>query len=122
MPVKNITKGQLEEGRLLYPEEVERPTKRAECAVGTRPCPFVGCKYNNYLDINPESGTIKFNFPDLEPGEITDSCTLDIAGEGGLTLEQVADVMNITRERVRQIEGDALAELRRRPSLKKEWD
>jgi len=40
-----------------------------------------------------------------------DSCALDLAEEGGLTLEDVGAVMNLTRERIRQIEMSGLAKL-----------
>jgi hypothetical protein len=40
------------------------------------------------------------------------TCTLDVADQGGVTLEQVGDLLHITRERVRQIETLALRKLR----------
>lgn len=43
-------------------------------------------------------------FPTLELEEMPATCSLDVADEGGATLEQVALCLNITRERVRQIE------------------
>lgn len=42
------------------------------------------------------------------------SCALDVADEGGLTHEAVGRTMNVTRERVRQIEASALVRVRRR--------
>jgi hypothetical protein len=76
-----------------------------------RPCPYVGCRYNLFLDVNPRNGTIKFNFPGLEPDEMVTSCVLDVADEGGTTLEVVGSCFNVTRERIRQIEVKALARL-----------
>ena len=112
-PIKKITKEKLKLGRLLYPEAgtVDRPETRATCTRGVRPCPWVGCRYNLYLDVNPDSGTIKYNFPDVEPWDLTESCSLDVAEESGCTLEEVAVIMNMTRERVRQIEEAALVKL-----------
>jgi hypothetical protein len=81
----------------------DRPRTRAECPT-QRPCPFVGCKHHLYLDVDPETGSIKLNFPDLEPEEIEHSCALDAADRGAHTLEAVAEKMNITRERCRQVE------------------
>jgi len=52
----------------------------------------------------PRTGGIKLNFPDLEPHEMEHSCALDIADMGGLTLMDAGILMNITRERIRQIE------------------
>ena len=40
------------------------------------------------------------------------SCALDVAAEGGVTLERVGKILGITRERVRQIERNALARMR----------
>lgn len=97
------------------PAPVERPRTREECRGGPRPCPFVGCKHNMYLDINP-AGTIKLNFPELEPWEVPeeDSCAIDIAERGPLTLEEVGVKMNFTRERTRQVEVHGLLRLRAR--------
>lgn len=88
-----------------------RPRTRSECAEGPRPCPHVGCKHHLYLDVSPRTGAIKLNFPDLEPWELEQSCALDIADAGGATLEDVGAIMNLTRERVRQLEIMALARL-----------
>ena len=76
-------------GDLLEIIPYERPNKRSECASGPRPCLFVACKYHLYLDVNPETGSIKMNFPDLEPWELEETCALDIAERGGVTLEEV---------------------------------
>lgn len=69
-----------------------------------RPCAFVGCRHSLYLDVNPETGSIKFVWPDLEPDQLEHSCSLDLADRGAMTLEQVGAAMNFTRERSRQIE------------------
>lgn len=71
-----------------------------------------------YLDVNPEDGQISYNFPNKEVHEMTNSCALDIAARGGITLEEIADISNVTRERIRQIETAALHQLRRDPSVK----
>jgi DNA-directed RNA polymerase sigma subunit (sigma70/sigma32) len=42
---------------------------------------------------------------------MTDTCALDIADRGGITLEEVGEIMNLTRERVRQVETAGLAKL-----------
>jgi len=47
---------------------------------------------------------------------LSETCSLDVAARGGSTLEEVAGFLNITRERVRQIEARALVQIRRRPS------
>ena len=110
--VKRMTKRELEIGRLLYPEQdYEKPKSRSECAEGIRPCPFVSCKHHLFLDVSSRTGAIKLNFPDLEVWEMNETCALDIADRGGTTLEEVGAIMNLTRERIRQVEVKALAKL-----------
>ena len=93
----------------------ERPRTRADCANVPRPCPFVGCKYNLYLDVHPETGNIKLNFPDLEPGEMVVSCVLDVADDGGATMGAVAEAMNLGLPRIDRIEAEIRTKLRRLP-------
>lgn len=92
-----------------------RPRTRADCEGGERPCPWVSCKYHLYLEVL-SSGGVKLIFPDLEVWELAESCAIDVAERGngeGVTLEEVGALLNITRERVRQIEVKGLAKLRR---------
>jgi Sigma-70, region 4 len=110
--VKRMTKRELEIGRLLFPEtDYWKPRNRAECADGPRPCPFVSCKHHLFIDVSPRTGAIKLNFPDLEVWDLGESCALDVADRGGTTLEDVGAIMNLTRERIRQVEVKALAKL-----------
>jgi hypothetical protein len=110
--VKRMTKRELEIGRLLYPEnDYWKPRTRSECLEGLRPCPFVSCKHHLFIDVSARTGAIKLNFPDLEAWEMTESCALDVADRGGTTLEDVGAIMNLTRERIRQVEVKALAKL-----------
>ncbi len=109
-----MSKREIDRARELYPDDGHtRPQTRAECVNGPRPCPYVSCKHNLFLDVSPSTGAIKLNFPDLEPDEIPESCALDVAERGGVTLERVAELMNITRERVRQIENEGLQKVHR---------
>lgn len=85
-----------------------RPKTRGECIAGIRPCVWVGCRHHLYLDINPETGSIKINFPELELEQLPESCSLDVADAGEHTLEQVGGYTNLTRERIRQVETPAL--------------
>jgi hypothetical protein len=89
----------------------ERPQSREECKGGPRPCPFVACKHHLYLDVNPETGSIKLNFPHLELSEMKETCALDIADRGAITLEEIGEIMNLTRERIRQLEQSALTKI-----------
>lgn len=110
--IRRLSKTELNLGRLMYPEtDYWRPTTRAECSDMERPCPFVSCKYHLYIDVHPVRGSIKVNFPDIEVWEMTETCALDIADRGGITLEEVGEIMNLTRERVRQVETQGLAKL-----------
>lgn len=115
--IKHMTKRELHLGAMLYPvdehEGVDRPKTRADCEHGERPCPFVSCQHHLYLDVSTQTGAIKLNFPDLEPGEMLESCVLDVTDRGPATLEQVGEIMNLTRERVRQVEVTGLAKLAR---------
>lgn len=98
-----------------YPAGFERPMTRADCVDGPRPCPLVSCKYNLYLDVN-KSGALKFNFPDVEVEDMRESCVLDVADRGGITLEDVGQIMNLTRERIRQVELRAIDKVKNNSS------
>src|SRR3954463_9537301 len=101
-----------EEEELMKQMDQLRPKVRSECINGPRPCLFVSCKHNLYLDVNPETGSIKLNFPDKEIWELEHTCALDVAEKGGITLEEVGAIMNLTRERIRQVETRGLMKLR----------
>jgi Sigma-70, region 4 len=92
--------------------ESRRPRARADCANGPRPCMFISCKHHLYLDVNPSTGSIKLNFPDMEVWELAETCALDVADRGGITLEEVGAILNLTRERIRQVEVRGLAKIK----------
>jgi len=98
----------------LLPEilDYERPETREQCRSDKRPCLYVSCRYHLYLDVNPVTGSIKINFPDKEVWQLAETCALDVAERGGITLEEVGDIMNLTRERIRQVEVSGLEKLR----------
>jgi hypothetical protein len=97
---------------LMAELDANRPKVRGDCAQGERPCPYVSCKYNLYVDVNPRTGSVKMNFPDKELWELAETCALDVADRQGITLEEVGLIMNLTRERVRQLEMRGLTKLR----------
>lgn len=110
--IRRLSKAELNRGRLMYPEtDYWKPQSRADCKDMERPCPFVSCKYHLYIDVHPVRGAIKLNFPDIEVWEMTETCSLDVADRSGITLEEVGEIMNLTRERVRQVETAGLAKL-----------
>lgn len=85
-----------------------RPQTRAECIDGFRPCLHWGCEYHLGVDVHPRTGSIKHNFPGKGPLDLEPSCALDVADEGTHTLKEVGTIMNITRERVRQLEKEGM--------------
>lgn len=111
-----LTRRELLAGAITYPPVDDvRPTTRSDCEYGindARPCPWVSCKFHLYLDVNPDTGSIKINYPDLEPWDLKESCALDVAARGGMTLEDVGILTNLTRERIRQVETRGLLKLK----------
>jgi hypothetical protein len=65
-----------------------------------------------YLDVNPETGSIKVNSPGRDVWDLPATCALDLADRGPQTLQTIGELLGITRERVRQIEAKALKRLR----------
>lgn len=99
-----------ENGKFYLPLYHERPDirhrpkpphVRADCLDGGvnegRPCPWIGCRYN---------------LPEAKAEQ--HSCALDIADQGGITLEEIGELLGVTRERVRQIEAIAIQRIRSR--------
>lgn len=85
-----------------------KPKNRIECICGERPCVFVSCRYNLYLDVMRKR--VKQYFDD--PVCMEESCVLDLADKfGGMKLEQIATYMGLSRERVRQIIDNALRKI-----------
>jgi hypothetical protein len=95
-----------------------RPRRRGQCQGFPGFCPFVSCRYHLGLDVKP-SGTLKIYYPEgpenhleIDVDRMAESCALDVADRGGATLEEVGELLNMTRENVRQIEEKALEKLR----------
>jgi hypothetical protein len=118
--VKRLAKRDLYADARLYPASINeahpRPRTRAECirtGLGTpgNPCPHVSCKHHLAIEVHPENGGIRQNFPDREVWQIPETCALVVADRGGMDGAAVGQVTNLTRERVRQIEARALAKL-----------
>jgi hypothetical protein len=62
-------------------------------------CPYELCRHN-LAHTRVRGGMVV----ETRPG-----CSLEYADRGGMTLEEVADVLGVTRERIRQIQAHALA-------------
>ena len=108
----------LEMAKLIEDVRKLRPQTRKDCQDGHRPCIFVGCRFHLFLDLNQTTGSIKLNFPQSDLSEMPETCALDVADRGGITLEEVGKILNLTRERIRQVEAKGLEKLRR-PTNKK---
>ena len=96
------------------------PRTRGDCPKG-RPCWHLLCKHNLLCDLHPydeKSDRYRVDrrlVEALADGEypiIPHSCVLDIAARGGITHEEVADVMGVSLERARQLEESAIKKLR----------
>jgi hypothetical protein len=92
------------------------PRTRADCVDGPRPCPWVSCRMNSYLDVSKKTGEIRRTRPGLEPWEIPaeDSCVLDIVeARGALQQRDIAALMGWRLdESVRQHQRAAEASMR----------
>lgn len=99
------------------------PLTRGDCIEDDRPCPYISCKFHLFLDVT-KIGNIKINFPHLmDPDgtprldEMEFTCALDIADNGGETLDALGTRMNMTRERIRQIVKAIIKKLRGTPAF-----
>lgn len=88
-----------------------RPKNRSECADGPRPCYWVGCKYHIIHDI--KNALWVLNVETLIE-KLPETCTLDVADMGHHTLGEIGDLLNVSRERIRQIESNAFKKITKR--------
>lgn len=98
-------------------KDPDRPKTRVECINGPRPCPWAGCRHNLFLDVTSK-GRLKILRPELDdPSQFEGSnCVLDIVEEEGqMTYGEIGKVLNLTRERARQINDKALRKMRPKP-------
>lgn len=100
-----------------------RPRTWGECqriGLGSQiPCPFATCRYSLLVDVNGH-GTVRDMSADCEIGERA-TCALVVCGRGGVSGFDIAKWMGTTPERVWQIEGEAVAKVRRALDLPEAW-
>lgn len=84
------------------------PKTRGQCADGPRPCIFARCRYHV---LHPERRAR--GWEEREGRDIMEmqTCSLDVADQGEHTLEAIGEMLGVTRERVRQIEEQAMARM-----------
>lgn len=87
------------------------PETRGECLPGghneARPCRFTTCRYHAQ-ETQAYDGKKPYGRPPRSLPEGGPTCTLDVAAEGEHTMEEVGEVLGLTRQRVEQIEKKAL--------------
>lgn len=108
--LESLPRARGEPGESLVPEE-PRPQTHGACENTVRPCPWAGCRYHLAIEVNKRTGSMLVTFPDLEIEEMAETCALDVADRGGTSLEEIGALLNMTRERVRQIEHIAKEKL-----------
>jgi hypothetical protein len=89
------------------------------------PCVRVSCRHHNYLEVDEEKGTVKLNFPHLEPQDLKHPCSIRVAikaaarvkdrGPRGEVMShaEVSAKLGLTSERTRQLEAGALRRVKR---------
>ncbi|MBU1173554.1 MAG: hypothetical protein KKD44_28635 [Proteobacteria bacterium] len=82
-----------------------RPITRAGCQGRPGICPWFSCRYNLCFEMTE---------PSVEAWEKRPTCVLDVADEGEHSLAEIAEIFGVSRERVRQIEVEAMAKLKKR--------
>ena len=88
-----------------YLKRFSRPTERSECRHGSRPCPWVSCKYHLLWDVNQDKVNFKYMTDDEVVAyllEMKETCALDMA-QKERTLQEIGEVLELSRERVRQL-------------------
>jgi hypothetical protein len=81
---------------------------RGACRKLQGPCPHTVCRFNLTSERRDNRGAkpAQMHLP-----VVRETCALEAAEQGGMTLEEIAIRLSLTRERVRQIELGALKKL-----------
>lgn len=93
------------------------PRKRADCERVPRPCPWITCRHHLERDDQKLYGNNRGNcYPEnmarRRLAGVTATCALDVAEDGPLDRNEVARILGVSSERVRQIEEEAIRKLR----------
>lgn len=90
-------------GRRLQVVQPSPPRTRGDCVDGERPCPWTSCRFHLAQDRSQQA----------DDGFVPDeTCALDVADRGGVTLRKVGRLLGMTREGARIIQEQALTKLR----------
>lgn len=85
-----------------------RPKTWGECqARRERPCPYLTCCHHMAYAMNAAFWKQDDETVADQALGLPETCVLDVADGGGATLERIGKILGITRERVRQISGEA---------------
>lgn len=114
---RSLKREQMQIDALLYPEKVEHPETVGDCWAQSvdvgKPCAYIGCKYNLYMDRT--KGGDGLMLPQHEPWDqpADKSCVLDVVKRNGaMNNDEIAEVLNVTPERIRQIVAVATIKFR----------
>lgn len=114
-PIRRLTQEEMVEGSLTFhPEGAWPPRTRADCVRGVRPCPWASCRHHLLLDVRTGYGSIKTTHQTIDVNQIPETCSLDVAERGGISLTESGRILGLTAERVRQIERIAVGKLAER--------
>jgi hypothetical protein len=115
----------------LAASRIRRSLPPAYGACPPGPCGYVKCRHHLATDEEIKKGErrLKVNFPHLPVWEMKETCSLRVADEADLrkakpgsfervmSLDEIGERMNLSAERVRNIESNILRKLRARPEI-----
>lgn len=84
---------------------------REDCRDGPRPCPHVSCRHHLLLEVT-DAGSLRILQPTTDVSAMGETCSLDLAERGTMSLDQIGQILKLSRERIRQLEETALVRLR----------
>jgi len=100
---------------------VLRPKTRGDCKDGSRPCPWVSCKFNTYL-LEVHGYEIEYQQTDVMDMKVS-NCALDYAENGEMnTLEAVGEAFGMSKQTMLKIEDIAMRKLIRRGLKETDFD